>query len=57
MGEVFHLAAIVAIVPIALPFAAFSDVVRLPPLIGYMVGHRGWASGFGLVTDRDLYPD
>ena len=53
MGEA-HLAAIVAIVPIALLCGLLATWLRLPPLIGYMVaGIVVGPSGFGLVTDRD----
>lgn len=52
MGEA-HLAAIVAIVPIALVCGLLATWLRLPPLIGYMVaGIVVGPSGFGLVTDR-----
>ena len=53
MGEA-HLAAIVAIVPIALVGGLLATWLRLPPLIGYMVaGIVVGPSGFGLVTDRE----
>ncbi len=53
MGEA-HLAAIVAIVPIALLCGLLATWLRLPPLIGYMVaGIVVGPSGFGLVTDRE----
>lgn len=53
MGEA-HLAAIVAIVPIALLCGLIATGLRLPPLIGYMVaGIVVGPSGFGLVTDRE----